>query len=96
VGLNHVGKLTSDTFRYLGPRWRSRAARDEAGTHETAAEPVLAEVRMPVPALPSRPAPTGVRATATSAGVLHAVESTAWAGVARVVEHWAPQSFRGA
>jgi len=46
------------------PAWHSRAARDEAGKHETAAEPVPAEVSVPVPALPSRPAPTGVRAAA--------------------------------
>jgi hypothetical protein len=46
------------------PAWHSRAAQDEAGTHKTAAEPVPAEVSMPFPALPSRPAPTGVPAAA--------------------------------
>jgi hypothetical protein len=46
------------------PAWHPRAARDEAGKHETAAEPVLAEVSMPVPALPSRPAPTRMCAAA--------------------------------
>ena len=46
------------------PAWHSCAARDEAGTHKTVAEPVPAEVSMPVPALPFRPAPTGVRAAA--------------------------------
>jgi len=46
------------------PAWHSCAARDEAGKHETAAEPVVAEVGMPVPVLSSRPAPTGVRAAA--------------------------------
>lgn len=46
------------------PAWHSRAARDEAGKHETGAEPVLVEVSMPVLALSSRPAPTGVRAAA--------------------------------
>jgi hypothetical protein len=46
------------------PAWHGRAAREEAGKHETAAEAVPAEVSMPVPALPSRPAPTGVRAAA--------------------------------
>jgi hypothetical protein len=44
------------------PAWHSRAARDEAGKHETVAEPLPAEVSMPVPALPFRPAPTRVRA----------------------------------
>ena len=47
-----------------GPAWYSRAAQDGAGKHETAAEPVPAEVSMPVPALPSRSAPAGVRAVA--------------------------------
>lgn len=46
----------------IGPAWHSRAARDEAGRHETVAEPVPAEFSMPVPALPSRAAPPGVRA----------------------------------
>ena len=46
------------------PAWHRRAARHEAGKHETAGEPVPAEVGMPVPALPSRPAQTGVRAGA--------------------------------
>jgi hypothetical protein len=32
--------------------------------HETAAEPVPADVSMPVPALPSRAAPTGVHVAA--------------------------------
>ena len=46
------------------PAWHSCAARDEAGTYKMAAEPVPAEVSMPVPVLPFRPAPTGVRAAA--------------------------------
>ena len=46
------------------PAWHSCTARDEAGTHKTTAEPVPAAVSMPVPALPFRSAPTGVRAAA--------------------------------
>jgi hypothetical protein len=42
--------------------WHGRTARDEAGKHEAVAESVPAEVSMPVPALPSRPAAAGVRA----------------------------------
>jgi|HubBroStandDraft_4_1064222.scaffolds.fasta_scaffold519040_1 hypothetical protein len=45
---------------------RSRAARDEAGKHETVGESVPVEVGTPVPALPSRPASAGVRAAAWS------------------------------
>lgn len=44
------------------PAWHSSATQNEAGKHELVAEPVPAEVSIPVPALPSRPAPTGVRA----------------------------------
>jgi hypothetical protein len=46
------------------PPWHGRAAREPVGEHETAAEPVLSEVSMPVPALPSRPPSTEVRAAA--------------------------------
>jgi len=46
------------------PAWPSSAARDEAARHETAGEPVPAEVSVPAPALPSRPVPAGVRAAA--------------------------------
>lgn len=46
------------------PAWQRGAARDEAGKHETVAEPIPAEARMPVPALPLRSAPAGVRAAA--------------------------------
>jgi hypothetical protein len=46
--------------------YHSRGARDEAGKHETVGESVPVEVGTPVPVLPSRPAPTGVRAAAWS------------------------------
>ncbi len=44
------------------PAWHGSAARDEPARHETAGEPVPAEVSVPAPALPSRPLPAGERA----------------------------------